>query len=63
MKKDFQKWHIRKEELHEREISRKKYSVILSQLKLMSSKRLLRKIRTFPQDDFSKVRKLIKDLI
>ena len=129
MKKDFQKWHIRKEELHERGINKKiyfyereiwwcclglnigfeqdgknnqferpvlilkkfnrdifwalsltsksklgkyyyqfeyngrKYSVILSQLKLMSNKRLLRKIRTFPQDDFNKVRKLIKDLI
>jgi len=129
MKKDFQKWYIRKEELHERGINKKiyfhereiwwcclglnigfeqdgknnqferpvlilkkfnrdifwalsltsrnkegkyyyqfeyrerKYSVILSQLKLMSNKRLLRKIRTFPRDDFNEVRKLVKDLI
>ena len=129
MEKDFQKWHIRKGELHKRGISKKiyfhereiwwcclglnigfeqdgknnqferpvlvlkkfnkdifwalsltskdkigkyyyqfeykgrKYSIILSQLKLMSSKRLLRKIRTFPQDDFKEIRKLIKELI
>ena len=128
MKKNFQKWHIRKEELRERETERlyfyereiwwcclglnigfeqdgkndqferpvlilkkfnkdvlwalpltsknkigkyyyqfeykgRKYSVILSQLKLISSKRLLRKIRTFPRDDFRKVRKSVKDLI
>ena len=129
MEKDFQKWHIRKGELHKREVSKKiyfhereiwwcclglnigfeqdgknnqferpvlilkkfnknifwalsltskdktgkyyyqfkykerKYSIILSQLKLMSSKRLLRKIRTFPQDDFKEIRKLIKELV
>jgi len=40
----------------------KKYSIILSQLRLISSKRLLRKIRTFPDDEFNEVRKKIKDL-
>ena len=41
----------------------RKYSVILSQLRLISSKRLLRKIRTFSWDDFNEVRKLVKDFI
>ncbi|MBU2544915.1 type II toxin-antitoxin system PemK/MazF family toxin [Patescibacteria group bacterium] len=40
-----------------------KYSVILSQLRLISSKRLLRKIRTFPEDDFKKVRNRIRRLL
>lgn len=40
-----------------------KYSVILSQIRLISSKRLLRKIRVLPDVDFEKVRKLMKDLI
>ena len=38
-------------------------SIILSQLKLISSKRLLRKIRTLPREEFAKVRTLMKDLI
>ena len=41
----------------------KKYSVILSQLRLISSKRLLRKIRVLPDIDFEKIRQCIKDLI
>lgn len=41
----------------------KKYSVILSQLRLISSKRLLRKIRTFPKDDFNKIQTGIKSLL
>lgn len=40
-----------------------KYSVILSQIRLISSKRLLRKIRVLSDVDFEKVRKLMKDLI
>lgn len=40
-----------------------KYSVILSQLRLISSKRLLRKIRVLPDVDFEKIRKFMKDLI
>lgn len=39
------------------------YSVILSQIRLISSKRLLRKIRVLSDVDFQKVRKLMKDLI
>ena len=45
------------------EYKERKYSVILSQLRLISSRRLLRKIRTFSKDDFNKVRILIKNLI
>ena len=41
----------------------RKYSIILSQLRLVSSKRLLRKIRALPDADFEKIRKLIKGLI
>jgi len=40
-----------------------KYSVILSQLKLISSKRLLRKVRTLENNHFGEIRKLIKNLI
>jgi mRNA interferase MazF len=40
-----------------------KSSVILSQLRLISSKRLLRKIRTLPEGEFLEIRKRIKDLI
>ncbi|MEK7066302.1 MAG: type II toxin-antitoxin system PemK/MazF family toxin [Patescibacteria group bacterium] len=39
------------------------FSVILSQLKLMSSKRLLRNIRTMPKEEFDKIRERIKGLI
>jgi len=41
----------------------KKYSIILSQLRLISSKRLLRKIRMFEVSDFEKARKHLKSLI
>ena len=39
------------------------FSVILSQIRLISSKRLLRKIRTFSDIEFEKVRESIKKLI
>ncbi len=35
----------------------KKYSVILSQIRLISSKRLLRKIRRIDNEDFDKIKK------
>ncbi|MBI2411500.1 MAG: type II toxin-antitoxin system PemK/MazF family toxin [Candidatus Kerfeldbacteria bacterium] len=38
----------------------KKYSIILSQMRAISSKRLLRKIRTVPQSEFTEVKKQIK---
>jgi hypothetical protein len=41
----------------------KKYAIILSQLRLISSKRLLRKMRTFPEQEFDEVRQKIKALI
>ncbi len=40
-----------------------KYSVILSQLRLISSKRLLRKIKVLSNVDFEKIRKYIKDFL
>lgn len=40
-----------------------KYSIILSQIRLISSKRLLRKLRIFPDVEFEKARKFIKELI
>ena len=40
-----------------------KYSIILTQLRLISSKRLLRKIRKFPKDEFEIVTKKIKELL
>ena len=48
---------------HQFEYEGDKYSVILSQLRLISSKRLLRKIRVLPDVDFEKIRKFMKDLI
>ena len=48
---------------HQFDYKDKKYSVILSQLRLISSKRLLRKIRTFPKKDFNEVKRRIKSLI
>jgi len=41
----------------------KKYSIILSQLKLISSRRLLRKIRTFEKSKFKEIKYLIKNLL
>jgi len=45
------------------EYEEKKYSVILSQLRTISSKRLLRKIRVFSEDDFNNVRNRIKEIV
>jgi mRNA-degrading endonuclease toxin of MazEF toxin-antitoxin module len=39
------------------------YSVILSQIRILDIKRLSRKIRTFPLEDFEKIRFLIKEII
>lgn len=41
----------------------KKYAIILSQLRLISSKRLLRKMRTFPENGFKEIKKKLKSLI
>lgn len=38
-------------------------SVILSQIRLISSKRLLRKIWTFPEKDFKKVKELVSEFL
>jgi len=40
-----------------------KFSVILSQLRLISSKRLLRKIRTLSEKDFNDIKKRIKEFL
>ncbi len=40
-----------------------KYSIIISQLKLISSRRLLRKIRKFSERDFLEVKNKIKNLL
>ncbi len=45
------------------EYNGQKYSVVLSQLRLISSRRLLRKIRTFEKDKFKEVKDLIKNLL
>lgn len=45
------------------EYSQRRYTIILSQLRLMSSKRLLRKIRTLPMDEFINVKNAIKSLL
>jgi len=39
------------------------YSIILSQLRLISSKRLLRKIRKLPEKEFEEVKKRTKEFI
>lgn len=41
----------------------KPQTAILSQVRLISSKRLLRKIWTFPEKDFRKVKELIADFL
>ncbi|MFA6047915.1 MAG: type II toxin-antitoxin system PemK/MazF family toxin [Parcubacteria group bacterium] len=41
----------------------RKYSIILSQLRALSSKRLLRKIRKLREDDFEKVKTSVRSLI
>jgi len=40
-----------------------RFSAILSQLRVISSKRLSRKIRTLSESDFNRIRALIKELI
>lgn len=40
-----------------------KFSIILSQLRVISSKRLSRKVRTISEKDFYKIKKAIKELI
>ena len=46
------------------EYNNKTYSIILSQIRLISSKRLLRKIRVFSENiEFEKVREFVKKLI
>ena len=41
----------------------KEYAAILPQLKLISSKRLLRRISMFPSDDYEKIKEQIKKLL
>lgn len=41
----------------------KKYSIILSQLRTISSKRLSRKVRTLEEDDFMKIKKMMKEFL
>lgn len=41
----------------------KKYSAILSQLRVLSSKRLIRRIGIFPEVNLQKIREVIKNLI
>ncbi|PIT87804.1 MAG: hypothetical protein COU31_01085 [Candidatus Magasanikbacteria bacterium CG10_big_fil_rev_8_21_14_0_10_40_10] len=41
----------------------KNYSVILSQIRTISRKRLLRKIRTFPEKDFNQIKRKIENLL
>lgn len=48
---------------HQYEYGGKKYSVILSQLRLISSKRLIRKVGYMPETEFSEMKRRIKELI
>ena len=48
---------------HQFEYQDKKYSVVLSQLRLVSYKRLVRKVRTLPEDEFFKIKEKIKNFI
>ena len=48
---------------HQFEYEQKKYTAILSQLKLISSKRLLRKIRTFPKEGYDDLKNQLKNLL
>ena len=41
----------------------KEYSIILSQMRLISSKRLLRKIRILPKSEFEAVREAVKGFL
>lgn len=48
---------------HQYELNGKKYAAILSQLRILSSKRLIRKIGIFPLGDYEKIREKIRRLI
>ena len=48
---------------HEVEYKGKKYQVVLSQLRLISSKRLIRKIRKLSQAEFNEIRSKVKRFI
>jgi mRNA-degrading endonuclease toxin of MazEF toxin-antitoxin module len=45
------------------EYENKKYSFILTQLRTISSERLLRRIRVFPDEDFNNVKIRIKEYL
>ena len=45
------------------EYSNKKYSIILSQMRLICSKRLLRRIRKISKSEFIKIKKKFKNLV
>jgi mRNA interferase MazF len=45
------------------ELDGKEFAAILSQLRALSSKRLIRRIKMFPIDDFEKIREEIRKLI
>jgi len=45
------------------EIDNKEYAAILPQLRILSSKRLIRRIGMFPMNDYKKIREEIKKLI
>lgn len=48
---------------HQFEREGEKYSIILSQLRLISSKRLLRKVGVMAEDEFEKIRERVKGLV
>jgi len=48
---------------HQVEYQNQKYAVILSQLRLISSKRLLRKIRTISKGEFKEIKEKIKSFL
>lgn len=48
---------------YEFDYKNKPQSAILSQVRLISSKRLLRKIWTFPREDFKKIKELITEFL
>ena len=45
------------------ELDGEKYAAVMTQLRLISSKRLLRRIGMFPLDDYDKIREEIKKLL
>lgn len=48
---------------HQYESGGRKYAAVLTQLRLLSSKRLLRKIGVFPATDYEQIRTKIRNLI